>query len=109
VTVHEKRPLLTDRHRPLLCKAGVEGSSPFVSTKLATPIGEGHNGHRDLFVFSALAGWSEGAKGSGAVERRSDTVCAVAGREDERSGIRRRVPNGQVPVRLKLSHEEVQD
>jgi hypothetical protein len=44
LTVRQKTSLLTDRHRPLLCTAGVEGSSPFVSTKLATFISAGGSG-----------------------------------------------------------------
>jgi hypothetical protein len=34
LTAHRNAPQLTRRNRPHLCKAGVEGSSPFVSTTL---------------------------------------------------------------------------
>jgi hypothetical protein len=49
-----------------LCTAGVEGSSPFVSTTLATYISPGRDGYHDLFFFSASADWLIGGSEKGA-------------------------------------------
>ena len=55
LTVYQSPSLLTDRYGPHLCKAGVEGSSPFVSTK---PSARSDPGQRVGPVFELITSGS---------------------------------------------------